>query len=311
MRWLATLLSCLAILFAAGATSAVAQSADDVDAQTAGGAAIAISRLEAQQHYDAVYDLLNPDAQVLIPRSAVVGWYQDTYAGKTTTPLSVISVTFGDWAWPVTGKTYSHVAEVHYVQSFWDADGNREDVSDVEHLARVGHIWTWFFGLSREFVDEQAAKYGAVAIESSMPIPASTARDACNWTVGAVGRLQRAQSLWQDIYPAIQNGNQFELIMSGARISQEFSKLATEERASNPPASVDGLSFELEIGYNDLRDGILGLGSVAFSASINALGSDAEQRIQRAVASIQNGNAALTDAIIKLGPVSQACGLAL
>lgn len=139
--------------------SAASSASGESDEEAAAAAATAISKLEAARDYEAVYARLHPDARAIIPAAAVVGWYRATYADQTTAALAVTGVRFVDWTWPVTGQTYPDAAEISYVQPYWSADGTEHDVTGVEHLARVGSAWNWFFGLSREFVEEQIATY--------------------------------------------------------------------------------------------------------------------------------------------------------
>jgi hypothetical protein len=61
-------------------------------ASDAANRAVEISTLEAARNFDAIYDLLHPDAQAIIPRSAVVGWYRDFLADQEAGVLTVTGV---------------------------------------------------------------------------------------------------------------------------------------------------------------------------------------------------------------------------
>jgi hypothetical protein len=110
------------------------------DADDAAEAAKQISRLEAAENYDALYDLLHPDAQAFISREVIVGWYRDTYAGSKTGELTVTDVQFVTWTWGVTGTAYPDTAEVSYVQPFF-RDGAWREVTDVVRLVKSGAKW--------------------------------------------------------------------------------------------------------------------------------------------------------------------------
>jgi len=57
-------------------------SSDVAAADRASQAAVVLSRLEAARDFDGLYDLKHPDAQALIPREAVVGWYEADLATR-------------------------------------------------------------------------------------------------------------------------------------------------------------------------------------------------------------------------------------
>ncbi len=76
------LLLALALLLLIGISpvSAVAARIQSGEEQAAADAAIALSELEATGDFDALYDRLHPDAQAIIPREVVVGWYANEFA---------------------------------------------------------------------------------------------------------------------------------------------------------------------------------------------------------------------------------------
>jgi predicted metalloprotease len=137
--------------------SPVYQTEDAVTA--AAEAARAFSRLEAARDFDALYDEMHPDAREIVPRSAVVGWYETYFANRDTAELTVIDVRSEPWTWGVTGTTYEDAVTVAFTQPYW-VDGVLSEVSGEVHLVADGDDWGWLFGASRSFVDEQIALYG-------------------------------------------------------------------------------------------------------------------------------------------------------
>jgi hypothetical protein len=118
-----------------------------------------LSVLEANSQFNALYDLIHPDARAVVPRNAVVGWYFDYFAPRGASPAVITGVEFVAWEWAVTGKRYRNTAEVSFIQEFWDG-GARTVLEDVVRLVQDDDgTWRWFFGRSREFVDEMIAAY--------------------------------------------------------------------------------------------------------------------------------------------------------
>jgi predicted metalloprotease len=140
-----------------GRAPAAAQADDRLAA--AANAARELSMLEAERDFDALYERMHPDALAVVPRSAVVGWYESYFAGRETRELDVTGVEPEPWTWPVTGVTYDDAVTVKFVQPY-TVDGVTTDVSGEVHLVPFDEEWGWFFGASREFVDEQVALYG-------------------------------------------------------------------------------------------------------------------------------------------------------
>ncbi len=162
-------LSCSVITFApVGATAASAYpsteqaptlaQADDRLAAAA-NAARELSVLEADRDFDAIYERMHPDALAVVPRSAVVGWYETYFSDRETSELDVTAVEFEPWTWEVTGVTYDDAVTVKYDQPY-TVDGVVSDVTGEVHLVPFGDEWGWFFGASRAFVDEQVGLYG-------------------------------------------------------------------------------------------------------------------------------------------------------
>lgn len=178
MRHAGVLVFALAVICGSflAAVPMMVRAQSDSDAAQAAEAAREISRLEAVGDYDAIYDRMHPDGRAIIPRAAVVGWYQDGFAERQTAELTVTDVRFVDWTWPVTGKTYADTAEVEYVQPFWE-DGEQTEVTDTVRLVKSESGWGWFFGRSTAFVDEQIARYGGSETVSDAEAAAEAARE--------------------------------------------------------------------------------------------------------------------------------------
>ncbi len=134
-----------------------AQADDALDA--AADAARELSRLEAERDFDALYDRMHPDARAVVPRSAVVGWYESFFTNRETRELTVNDVAFEPWTWEVTNVTYDDAVTVTFVQPY-SVDGTPTEVAGEVHLVPFADEWGWFFGATRSFVDEQVAWYG-------------------------------------------------------------------------------------------------------------------------------------------------------
>lgn len=139
----------------------VAQGTDD-RARSAMEACEELSRLEATEHLPALYEFyarMHPDAQEIVPRHVVIGWYRDVWQPMGPSEAVATGVRFVDWTWPVNGVTYRDVAEVSFNQTF----ANAPAVSDVVRLAFAEGEWRWFFGRDRAWVEEQIRRYNDLA----------------------------------------------------------------------------------------------------------------------------------------------------
>lgn len=124
--------------------------------ELAAATAVYLSQLEAAGDLDTLYAWLHPDAQAVIPKDAVAGWYAAEWLPRGPQAISVTSVDFGEWTWDVTGTTYPNTAEIAYEQPL--ADG--AVVRDVVRLVKDDQgQWRWFFGRDRAFVEEQIARF--------------------------------------------------------------------------------------------------------------------------------------------------------
>lgn len=129
---------------------------DVPDADAALAAAEALSLLELTGKFDALYDRMHPDAQSVIPREVVVGWYQEDATLSGSRPATALKVRFIPWTWEVTGQTYPNTAEVAFEQLMADGSVIRDEI----RLVKDWHgEWAWFFGRSRDFVAEQISRF--------------------------------------------------------------------------------------------------------------------------------------------------------
>ena len=131
-------------------------------AQQAMNAAVELSRLEATEHLPALYEFyarMHPDAQAIVPRHVVIGWYQDNWHPKGAHDAIATGLRFLDWTWGVNGTTYPGTAEVSFTQMF----DNAPTLNDVVRLVERNGVWHWFFGRDRSWVDEQIAFYNSRA----------------------------------------------------------------------------------------------------------------------------------------------------
>lgn len=122
--------------------------------------AVWLSRQEAAGNFDVLYDWLHPDAQAVVPREAVVGWYQHDFAPRGPEVLNVTGASYFGWIWPVTGNGYPGAAQVSYRQPFHDGTVVEGDM----HLAKDDEgRWRWFFGRDAAFVEEQIRRFATPA----------------------------------------------------------------------------------------------------------------------------------------------------
>ncbi len=136
---------------AVSAQSVVSASAarDAADAEAASSAARSLSRLEADEKFSALYDRLHPDVQEIVPRTALVGWYEAEFATKRTEEMTIRDVEIGAWEWPVTGRRYERVAAISYTRPVWTGE-DRTEVDGTIHLIEEDGAWLGLFGTNRE-----------------------------------------------------------------------------------------------------------------------------------------------------------------
>lgn len=129
------------------------------DEAAAAEAARELSLLEAESAFDDLYERMHPDALAVVPRSVVVGWYESFFADRETTEIRVTGVQPEPWTWGVTGVTYEDAVTVSFVQPY-TVGGVESEVEGEVHLVPFDGEWTWLFGATRAFVDEQIALHG-------------------------------------------------------------------------------------------------------------------------------------------------------
>ena len=128
-------------------------SSRDDDIASVTSALTELSRLEAAGEFQDVYDLMAPDARLLLPRSALVDWLN---SGET--PVAVddpenVEITFEDWTWETTGDDYTDVATVIYAQEV-ALDGD-EVTRDLERrFVFDGQRWRWFPEIAEDRIVE-------------------------------------------------------------------------------------------------------------------------------------------------------------
>lgn len=132
----------------------------DADQQAAVQAATRILTLAVNRQFNAMYDLIHPDAMSVIPRVAAVGAFTEIYDAAQVTDAMIHGVEMTKFTWGVTGKTYDYAAAVKFSQSYTDANGRGQTLQDTMYLVEADGEWRWFFGSDRELVDQMIAKYG-------------------------------------------------------------------------------------------------------------------------------------------------------
>jgi predicted metalloprotease len=142
---------------------------DLADRANAAAAAQQIFQLAADHDFNAMYDLIHPDAHAVVPRAAAVGTFQSIYGQTQTGQAQILGVQLTSWTWGVTGKTYDRAAAVEFSQPYVDQSGNNALLSDTMYLVQDNKgAWRWFFGSTPEFVAQAIKQYGSA--EATTPI---------------------------------------------------------------------------------------------------------------------------------------------
>jgi predicted metalloprotease len=158
MRRLITLLILLGLYGGAGFAPVAADEEQDIAAATA--RAKQIFRLANQERYNAMYDLIHPDAHAVVPRVVAVNTFQELYALADVGRAEITEVTMGPWTWGVTGQTYDSAAHVDFEQPFVE-DGEEKILQDTMYLVEgESGDWRWFFGGTPEFVELAIETFG-------------------------------------------------------------------------------------------------------------------------------------------------------
>jgi probable HAF family extracellular repeat protein len=138
------------------------EEAEPAELEQAAAITVHLTELAVTGQYDRLYAWMHPDAQAIVPREVVAGWYREVFgwypemiAIRAPTSMTVDAVQLEEWTWGVTGRVYPSAAAVSVRQRF--ADGVETD--GVVWLVRDHGVWRWFFGRDRTFVDEQIARF--------------------------------------------------------------------------------------------------------------------------------------------------------
>lgn len=139
------------------------QEVDQATVQAAVEAAREVFRLTDERKYNALYDLIHPDAHAVIPRQVVLDAFSqsdaeaDADAATQAGEAQIVDVRFGDWTWPVTGVTYQNAAEVTFAAPY-TVNGVTETRTAQMYLVEYEGAWRWFFGNSKEAVEQAIAR---------------------------------------------------------------------------------------------------------------------------------------------------------
>jgi len=148
-----------------------AASADQAeDASAALAQARQIFRYASEGDFNAMYDLLHPDAQEIIPRETAVAALEAIYGSAPVGRAVPIDITFAPWTWGVTGQEYDYAAAVTFEQPY-EQDGEELVRSDILYLVQDENgNWRWFLGNTPDFVERIQNIYGGETSETQQPI---------------------------------------------------------------------------------------------------------------------------------------------
>jgi predicted metalloprotease len=134
---------------------------EETDLANAEDRAREIFRLADQKKFNAMYDLIHPDAHAIVPRVVAVNTFQELYTYAQAGRATINDVELVSWTWGVTGVEYPYAAAVRFEQPFVDENGNEEILEDTMYLVQdEDGEWRWFFGATREFVDQAIEVFG-------------------------------------------------------------------------------------------------------------------------------------------------------
>jgi hypothetical protein len=147
-------------------------------------AANTIAALEVAGDLYDLYRSMHPDAQAIVQRETMIGWYMNEFTRFGEPAPRAVKIRFVSWTWDVTGRTYPDTADVALRQDFPDGRVVRDEIRLVkDHYG----TWGWFFGRTRSFVEQQIARFptfpeGTSPIEVGQPC---TTQGDCRQTAGA------------------------------------------------------------------------------------------------------------------------------
>ena len=161
MRPARTLLLVLTLLtMSVGVVPPAAAQDREADAREATATAEEIFRLADERKFNAMYDRIHPDAHAVVPRVVAVRVFEQVYEAVQAGRSEIVGVDLGSWTWGVTGVTYEYAAIIDFEQPYVDENGDERTLEDTMYLVESQEEWRWFFGSTREFVDEAIATYG-------------------------------------------------------------------------------------------------------------------------------------------------------
>jgi predicted metalloprotease len=184
----------LVMLMLATSMPIVARADTTQDSKDALAQARKIFRLADDGDFNAMYDLIHPDARELIPRITAVNTFQAIYGAEGVGRGVPTGVEFGSWTWGVTGKKYPNAAAVSFEQPYAE-NGEDKTLNDTMYLVRADDgEWRWFFGSTPEFVTEAIKMYGGSA--STTPI---TEGDVINNVINDLDTFYRGAFKYTDL----------------------------------------------------------------------------------------------------------------
>lgn len=127
--------------------------AQDDRVQSVSSAATEISRIERNGDLLLLHDRLHLDVRLVVSRTAISNWYHSPDAVIPTADPEILSVEFGSWMWPVTGRTYADIATLQ-VRQPGTQNGVPVEQVELQHYQFDGTRWRWFFGSDAAFIDQ-------------------------------------------------------------------------------------------------------------------------------------------------------------
>ncbi len=150
--------------------------------RSAADAAYAYFELAAADQYNAVYDVIHPDAHAVVPRVVATRAFEESYAAAEPDRAVVVDVQIGPWTWPVTGTRYEEAATVFYDQPYQE-DGQTKTLESEMYLVEVEGAWRWFFGTDAAYVQAAIERY-LPAGTAGEPLDALTGVPLVEYVVG-------------------------------------------------------------------------------------------------------------------------------
>lgn len=144
----------IVILLSNASTALAGQtSSGDADIASVTAAMTELSRLEEGGDFHDVYDLMAPDARLLLPRQAMIDWYDSGETPVAVDDPEVAEVTFEDWTWETNGEDYEDVAHVTFTQQV-SLDGDEASRELDRWFVHDGQRWRWFPEITDDRITE-------------------------------------------------------------------------------------------------------------------------------------------------------------